>query len=83
MLALDESVALNGRREMDLVAIDNALQSLSQIDPQQGRIVELRFFGGLSIRSTATVLGISTSTVSRDWDLAKSWLHRELSRRGA
>jgi RNA polymerase sigma factor (TIGR02999 family) len=83
MLALDESVALRGRKEMDLVAIDNALQSLSQIDPQQGRIVELRFFGGLSIQSTATVLGISSSTVSRDWDLARSWLHRELSRSSA
>jgi DNA-directed RNA polymerase specialized sigma24 family protein len=53
---------------------------LSQIDPQQGRIVELRFFGGLSIEGTARVLGISPATVKRDWNLARAWLHRQLSR---
>jgi RNA polymerase sigma factor (sigma-70 family) len=60
--------------------LDDALESLSQLDPQQGRIIELRFFGGLSIESTARVLGISTSTVTRDWNLARAWLHREVTR---
>jgi RNA polymerase sigma factor (TIGR02999 family) len=83
MLALDESIALPGPAELDLVAVDDALESLSQIDPQQGRIVELRFFGGLTIEGTAEFLGISTSTVTRDWNLARAWLHRELSRGGA
>jgi RNA polymerase sigma-70 factor (ECF subfamily) len=55
---------------MDLEALDDALEDLSQLDPQQGRIVELRFFGGLTLESTARVLGISRSTVSRDWNLA-------------
>jgi RNA polymerase sigma factor (TIGR02999 family) len=83
LLALDESMALHDRQDLDLVALDDALQSLTQIDPQQGRIVELRFFGGLTIEGTAKVLSISTSTVNRDWTLAKAWLHRELSRRPA
>jgi RNA polymerase sigma factor (TIGR02999 family) len=83
LLALDESMALHDRKDLDLVALDDALQSLTQIDPQQGRIVELRFFGGLTIEGTAKVLNISTSTVNRDWTLAKAWLHRELSRRPA
>jgi RNA polymerase sigma factor (TIGR02999 family) len=83
MLAFDESIALPGRPDTDLVALDDALETLAQLDPQQGRIIELRFFGGLSIEGTAKVLGISTSTVTRDWNLARAWLHRELSGRGA
>jgi RNA polymerase sigma factor (TIGR02999 family) len=78
-LALDESIA-DGRTDVDLIALDDALTSLADMDPQQGRIVELRFFGGLSIKSTANVLGISTSTVTRDWNLARAWLKRELIR---
>ena len=80
MLRLDEPTSLPGQRHVDLVAVDDLLASLSKIDPQQGRIVELRFFGGLTIKETADVLGISTATVSRDWDLARAWLRRELSR---
>ena len=80
MLTLDEATALPGQKHVDLVALDDLLASLSKIDPQQGRIVELRFFGGLTILETADVLGISTATVSRDWDLARAWLRRELSR---
>ena len=80
MLAFDESIALPDRKDVDLVALDDALESLSRLDAQQGRIIELRFFGGLSIESTARVLGISTSTVTRDWNLARAWLHREVSR---
>lgn len=83
MLTLDEALAVPERRDMDLVAVDDALSSLSQLDPQQGRIVELRFFGGLTIEGTAKFLGISTATVTRDWSVARSWLHRELSRKSA
>lgn len=79
MVALDESV-FPGAKDMDLVALDDALEDLSRLDPQQGRIVELRFFGGLTLESTARVLGMSKSTVSRDWNLARTWLHHELSR---
>jgi len=66
MLAFDESLGMAGSRETDLVALEDALEELSRIDPQQGRIVELRFFGGLSIEGTAKVLGISAATVKRD-----------------
>jgi RNA polymerase sigma factor (TIGR02999 family) len=80
MLAFDESIALPDRKDVDLVALDDALESLSRLDAQQGRIIELRFFGGLSIDGTARVMGISTSTVTRDWNVARAWLFRELSR---
>jgi RNA polymerase sigma factor (TIGR02999 family) len=64
----------------DLVALDQALDKLSAIDERQSRIVELRFFGGLTIGETASALGISEKTVKRDWILARAWLHREISR---
>jgi RNA polymerase sigma factor (TIGR02999 family) len=80
MLAFDESIALPDRKDVDLVALDDALESLSRLDAQQGRIIELRFFGGLSIDGTARTMGISTSTVARDWNVARAWLFRELSR---
>src|SRR5215469_3718555 len=64
----------------DLIAIDDALQALAAIDLRKSRIVELRFFGGLSIKETAEVLNVSEETVQRDWKLAKSWLRRELAR---
>jgi len=80
MLAFDESLGVADRRELDLIALEDALQALSQVDPQQGRIVELRFFGGLSIEGTASVLGISPATVKRDWNVARAWLYRQLSR---
>ena len=65
---------------MDVVALDDALNTLTRLDPQQCRIVELRFFGGLSIEDTARVLGISPATVKRDWSTAKAWLRHEMSR---
>jgi RNA polymerase sigma factor (TIGR02999 family) len=65
---------------VELVALDDALKELAQLDPQQSRIVELRFFGGLSIEETAQMLGISPATVKRDWTTARVWLHREMSR---
>ncbi len=80
-LTLDEAIAPPSSRGLDVVALDDALSSLARLDPQQSRIVELRFFGGLSIESTAQVLGISPATVKRDWSTAKAWLYRELSAR--
>jgi RNA polymerase sigma factor (TIGR02999 family) len=79
-LVLDEKIAAAGSREVDLEALDEALQRLTQMDAQQGRIVELRFFGGLSIEATADFLAISPATVKRHWSVAKAWLFRELSR---
>ena len=76
----EESLASAACSNLNLQELDDALSTLSGIDPQQGRIIELRFFGGLSIQQTARVLGISTSTVTRDWNLARAWLHRALTR---
>jgi RNA polymerase sigma factor (TIGR02999 family) len=64
---------------VDIVAIDDALERLAAVDPQQCRVVELRFFAGLSIEETAEALGISPATVKREWTTAKAWLHHELS----
>ena len=79
MLTLDEQVALPKTRGVDVVALDDALNGLAQLDQQQSRIVELRFFGGLSIDETSAVLGVSPATVKRDWATARVWLHREIS----
>jgi RNA polymerase sigma factor (sigma-70 family) len=68
-----------GLDEIDVLALDGALARLCVLDAQQGRIVELRFFGGLTVEETAEVLGISAATVKRDWRLAKAWLHREMN----
>ena len=78
-LSLDEAMAVAQDRDVDLVALDDALNGLAEIDEQQARIVELRFFGGLSIEETAEVLKISPATVKRDWVMAKSWLYREMT----
>ena len=66
-------------RSANVVALDDALKSLAEIDPRKGQIVELRFFGGLSIEETAEVLAVSPGTVMRDWTLAKAWLRREIT----
>ncbi len=66
-------------RDLDVVALDEALTRLAAIDEQQSRVVELRFFSGLTVEETAEVMGISPATVKRDWSMAKAWLHRELS----
>lgn len=81
-LSLDEAVAFPQDRDLELIAVDDALLSLSRFDPQQSRIVELRFFAGLSIEETAEVLRISASTVKRDWILAKAWIYHTLSNTG-
>jgi RNA polymerase sigma factor (TIGR02999 family) len=81
-LALREADGAANRSTIDAVdalALDRALQKLEQLDPGQGRIVELRFFGGLTIEETATVVGTSSATVKREWALAKVWLFRELT----
>ena len=77
---LDEALAPQQDRDLNLVELDNALEALSQIDSQQAKIIELRFFGGLSIEATGRILGVSPSTVNREWNLARAWLYRELSR---
>ena len=79
-LSLDEAIALPEKREVDIISLDDALEALTKIDPQQARIVELRFFTGLTVDETAEVLGISPATVKRDWVTAKAWLYRDLSR---
>ena len=75
----DETIPVN-ERDLDVVALDEALTRLAEIDEQQSRVVELRFFSGLTVEETAEVMGISPATVKRDWSMAKAWLHRELSR---
>jgi RNA polymerase sigma factor (sigma-70 family) len=67
-------------RPIDLIALDDALNDLARLDPQQIRIVELRFFGGLSIEETAEVMGMAPATVKRHWTTARLWLHREITR---
>jgi len=77
-LELDEAVAQAKGRSVDLLGLEEALQKLEKLDPQQGRIVELRFFSGLSIEDSANVLAISPATVKRDWAAARAWLFREM-----
>ncbi len=81
---LDASVVLPQIRSAEVIALDDALDALARLDETQGRIVELRFFGGLAIEEIADVLGISRSTVKRDWNVAKAWLSRQMrsERRG-
>ena len=79
-LELQENLAiLPGKSGNDLIAIDDALQTLAAFDLRKGQVVELRFFGGLSVKETAEVLTVSEETVRRDWNMAKSWLRRELN----
>jgi RNA polymerase sigma factor (TIGR02999 family) len=80
-LSLDEAVSFFEERDVNLVALDEALDGLAQLDQQQSRIVELRFFGGLTIDEIAEVLKITPGTVRYNWRMAKAWLHRALSAR--
>ena len=77
-LSLNESLAANVEQGQDLVDLDEALQRFSQLDARKGQVVELRYFGGLSIEETAQVLNVSPATVKRDWEVARAWLLREL-----
>lgn len=78
-ISLDEIAEVADARAADLLALDEALQALSTIDPRKAQLVELRYFGGLTIEETANVLGVSTPTVERDWHTARIWLYREIS----
>ena len=78
-VTLDEALMLTRGRNEDLVALDEALKTLTEVDPRKSQVVEMRFFGGLSVEETAEVLKVSPDTVLRDWKLAKLWLLRELS----
>jgi RNA polymerase sigma factor (TIGR02999 family) len=78
-VSLDEALLVTSEPGQDLVALDDALNALAKMDPRKGQVVELRFFGGLSVEETAEALRVSTGTVMRDWRLAKVWLLRELS----
>lgn len=82
-LSLDEAIALPGGQDLDLVALDDALDGLAKIDARQSRLVELRFFAGLTIEETAEVMQMSLATAKRDWVSAKAWLSREVRRQSA
>ena len=82
-VVLDDTVNLFKARSVDLVALDDALKELARLDPRQSRVVELRFFGGLSTEETAAVLGISSATVKRDWSTARIWLRHQMTRTGS
>jgi RNA polymerase sigma-70 factor, ECF subfamily len=78
-LSLDETAVVGGERPHDLVELDDALEGLARMDPRKAQVVELRFFGGLSVEETAEVLKVSGVTVMRDWSSARAWLYREMS----
>jgi RNA polymerase sigma factor (TIGR02999 family) len=77
-LTLDEAIALPQKRKLHLVALDDAMNGLAALDARQSQIVELRFFGGLSIDETSQVLGVSPATVKREWTTARAWLYRQM-----
>lgn len=77
---LDDAMMIGGAMNIGLLALDEALTRLAAIDPQQSRVVELRFFGGLTMEETAEVMRISPATVGREWRMAKAWLFAEISR---
>jgi len=79
---IDEAVLATGGRDVDLLALDEALDRLAAMDERLGRVVELRYFGGLTTAETAEVVGVSTATIERDWSTARGWLRRELTRGG-
>jgi RNA polymerase sigma-70 factor (ECF subfamily) len=81
-VALDEAMGGGPQASADILSLDDALGSLTKVDERKSKVVELRFFGGLSVEETAEVLKVSKETVQRDWRLAKSWLLRELTERG-
>jgi RNA polymerase sigma factor (TIGR02999 family) len=82
VLPLDESLVVTAERSREIVALDDALEALAAIDARKSQVVELRYFGGLSVEETAEALHVSRETVLRDWRLARGWLLRELTRQG-
>src|SRR5262249_44035585 len=83
VLALDEALVFSPEQSIEFLRIDESLNRLAEIDPRQAKIVELRFFAGLTVEETAEVLQVSPKTVKRDWSIAKAWLHGELRREDA
>jgi RNA polymerase sigma factor (TIGR02999 family) len=81
-VSLEGAVTVSKERATDIIALDEALTRLAELDPQQARLVELRYFGGLSIEESAEVLAVSRTTLMRNWNLAKAWLARELRKSG-
>jgi RNA polymerase sigma-70 factor (ECF subfamily) len=79
-LSLEEVATLSDERSAELISLDEALQSLAEIDERKCKIVELRFFGGLSVEEIAVVIGVSPDTITREWRRAKAWLHREIQK---
>ena len=82
-VSLDEAMIVSGERAAELVALDDALNELAAIDPRRSRVVELRYFGGLSVEETAEILDVSAITVMRDWNAAKAWLYRAIDNTGS
>lgn len=80
-LSLDDAMLVSRRKALDVVALDDALQELAKIDARQSRVVELRFFGGLTLEEISAALEIGPATVQRDWTSARAWLYREISRK--
>lgn len=79
MLSLDEALTMSPERGREIIALDDALTALTKVDPRKSQVVEMRYFGGLSVEETAEALQVSPDTVTRDWRLARGWLLRELS----
>lgn len=79
-VSLEEAAVVGGSRSADLLALDEAMKRLAQFDPRKEQVIEMHFFGGLSVEETAEVLKVSAATVMRDWSTAKAWLYRELTR---
>jgi len=79
-VTLNDAINVSNEKGVDLIALDEALSALAELDPRQSKVVELRFFGGLTNEEAAEVLNVSVATVRRDWSLASAWLHRELSK---
>ena len=79
-ISLDEGLLFSPQKSSELLALDDALNRLAKLDHRQSRIVELRYFGGLSVEETATAVGLSTRQVEREWAMAKAWLHGELTK---
>jgi RNA polymerase sigma factor (TIGR02999 family) len=77
-VTFDEALPVAAEKGQDLIALDEALQALAKFDERKSKVIELRFFGGLSVEETASVLNVSVDTVMRDWKLAKAWLLREM-----
>jgi RNA polymerase sigma factor (TIGR02999 family) len=80
-VTLEDAMVASRRKDMDVIALDDALTDLGKIDPRQSRVVELRYFAGLSLEEISQVMEIAPATVQRDWTAARAWLHREMCRK--